>query len=170
MGIWEHFFAKTSLTPDFSSQLHEKIFNRLPDRNEETILTLTCIAGLMARVAFIDFHIDERERQNMLDALAEFDDLKPGESEVITDIALEEIKNLSGLENHLYCYPISETLCLNERFNIVKALFTLAASDDGVSEKESEEIRQITKGLLLEHKHFIAARAYVLEKLDSLKN
>jgi len=169
MSIWEHFFAKTSLTPDFSSQLHEKLFKRLPSHSEDNILIITCMAGLLARVAFIDFDFDERERKVMLESLEKIDDVTIEEANVIVDIAIEEIKSLSGLENHLYCYPISENLSLEKRYGIIQALFNLAASDDGVSEKESEEIRQINNGLLLEHKHFIAARAMVLDKLDSLK-
>lgn len=168
MGIWNQFFAKTSLTPDFSSQLHEKIFKRLPSHSEENVLIITCVAGLLARVAFIDFDFDARERESMSQALKELD-VSDEEVQVIIDIAIDEIKQLSGLENHLYCYPISEMLSVEKRYQIVQALFNLAASDDGVSEKESEEIRQINTGLLLEHKHFISARAHVLDKLDSLK-
>ena len=49
-------------------------------------------------------------------------------------------------------------------------LFSVAASDGNADNLESEEIRTISKGLGLEHKHFVAARMSVKEYLGSLKN
>ena len=55
-----------------------------------------------------------------------------------------------------------------ERYSLLKALFSIAASDGQVEEKESEEIRIISKGLRLQHQDFISARASVLDKIKSL--
>ncbi len=170
MSIWDTFFAKTNAAPDFTSRLHKKVDSLFPNKSPEEILLATCIAGLMARVAYADMKIENSEKDSMKKALSHLSNLNKEEVDAITTLAIDEVKDLAGLENHLYCKPISENLSEMERFDIVKALFELAASDGGASNNEGEEIRYICTALLLEHKHFIAARAGVLDKLDSLKN
>ena len=56
-----------------------------------------------------------------------------------------------------------------ERYSLVKALFSIAASDGSVDESESEEIRVICMSLRLQHQDFISARASVLDKIRALK-
>ena len=86
---------------------------------------------------------------------------------IISELAISDIKELSGVENYTYTEVLSQILDKNDSYGILEVLFELAASDGGVSEKESEEIRIICRGLKLEHKHFISARATVLQYLDS---
>lgn len=169
MSILDTIFGKAKTSSDFTSRLHKKVDTLFPGKPAEEIILATCVAGLMARVAYADLVINDNEKDSMKKALTHLSTLTSEEVDAITTLAIDEIKDLAGLENHLYCRPISENLSEMERFNILKALFQLAASDGGASHQEGEEIRQVCTGLLLEHKHFIAARAGVLDKLDSLK-
>ena len=169
MGIWDTFFKQSSASSDFTSRLHKKVDQLLPEKSQEETLLITCLAGLLARVAFIDFNIDEREKESMREALSDLKLLTKKEVDAVVEISLDEIKDLSGLENHLYCKPICESLSIEERFNILKVLFRLSAADEGSSHQETEEIRQICNSLLLEHKHFVAARATVKDSIDALK-
>ena len=89
--------------------------------------------------------------------------------DIITKIAIKEVKELSGIETHLYAEPLIQKLTENERYLFLKSLFLVAASDYEVSNVESEEIRIISKSLNLEQKHFISARASVKEKLGAMK-
>ena len=168
MGIWDNFFTKTKLKTEFTSKLHEKIHHSLPDHSEEDILITACLAGMLARIAYVDFDLDPNEKDRIKKALEEVVELSSVEAEVITSVTIAHIKELSGLENHCYSHPISEKLSVQQRYKIVELLFTIAAADGSVSEQESEEIRTITKSLLLVHKHFIAARAKVMDKLACL--
>ena len=56
-----------------------------------------------------------------------------------------------------------------DRYSLLKALFSIAASDGSVDESESEEIRVICMGLRLQHQDFISARASVLDKIRALR-
>lgn len=170
MGIWETFFGKAQVSDEFGNRLHKKISSLIPNENEQQQLNIACIAGLLASVAFVDFEIAPGEKESIIDALNNWSELSQEDSTTIATLAIEEIKDLSGLENHLYCYPLCENLSKDERYQLLKTLFAVAASDGGVEHRETEEIRQITTSLLLEHKHFISARASVLDKLDILKN
>ena len=73
------------------------------------------------------------------------------------------------MEDHKYTDPLNDMLTNEQRYKVLEGLFALAASDGNAEQLESEEIRIISKGLLLEHKHFISARATVLNSLGALK-
>ena len=55
------------------------------------------------------------------------------------------------------------------RFLRRRGLFALAAADDSVSSLESDEIRKISKALLMSHKEFIEVRKMYRDKLAVLQ-
>ena len=102
-------------------------------------------------------------------ALKEWTTFSDEEIKSIVEISIEHIKELAGLENHLYVYRLKEVLDRDTRFSVVESLFAIAASDGVVENVESEEIRIIVKGFDLSDKHFLVARAKVSDKLKALK-
>lgn len=168
MGIWETFFGQAGTKNDFANKLHEQMATLIPDLTEKEQIHVACLAGLLARVTYVDLNIHQDEEKHMIASLLQWGDFEQEKAQAITQLALQHIKDLSGLENHLYCVPLSEDLSTSERFNIVTCLFALAAADGSVGNQESEEIRNINQGLLLEHKHYISARAQVIDKLAAL--
>ena len=169
MAFWDIFKSNESEIQEEHSSLHTKISKKLENKSEKEIIVITCMAGLLARVAFVDLNIDKNEIESMHNALKEFTDLDELEIDIIVNIAIEDMKNLAGIENHTYLDPLNDQLSNQEKFNFVKALFAVAASDSSVENKEAEEIKIITNGLKLEQKHFLAAKATVLEFLKALK-
>ena len=150
------------------SSLFRILQKEFPKVEEDQLLKASCVAGLFARVAYVDFNLDPEELKKIEHLLNKWD-LKGIEPKSVSDIAVNHIKEMAGLENHLYVKPLNQMMDKDERFNTVKALFLIAASDGNVESVESEEIRLITKGLELSHQHFVAARAEVLEFLNTLK-
>lgn len=150
------------------SELFDSLKKEFPTEEEDKLLAASCIAGLFARVAFVDFDLDSAELKKIQSLIKQwkFPNL---DSETVSRIAIDHIKEMAGLENHLYVKPLNKLLDKDERFNTVKALFLIAASDGSVDNVESEEIRLITKGLELSNQHFIVARAEVSQYLKSLK-
>lgn len=169
MGFWDLFSANKEAGKKHSS-LHYELQEKFPDCSEEQLIKLTCISGLLARVAYVDFNLEESEKEHMKQALTQMTDFSTQEITTIVDIAIYHIKELAGLENHKYVYSLKEVMDRSERYKVVEALFALAASDGVVENVESEEIRIIVKGFDLSDKHFIAARAKVSDKLKALKS
>lgn len=153
----------------YTSGLHEKIVHMFPEQDEAFQVKMACLSGLMARIAFADMSISDEERETIASSLIKWMDLKKSDAEAVAKLCTEEVKNLAGIENHLYCLPLRDTLSNEEKYEIVEVLFSIAASDGNVENNESEEIRNVTTALLLEHKHFISARSTVLEYLGALK-
>jgi uncharacterized tellurite resistance protein B-like protein len=170
MNFWDFFKSPDKETKKNLSRLHDKLAALFPQDDEEDIVKMACMAGLLARVAYCDLDLNDNEVIRMKELLKQFTFLDAEHSEKVVETALEEIKDLSGLENHKYCPPLNNLLDNQQRYQLLESLFAVAASDGEVSGQESEEIRNISKGLLLEHKHFISARATVSEKLGILKN
>ncbi len=170
MKFWDIFKTSKRETTSQTSRLHQRLSTLLPDKNEDELIKSACVAGLLARVAYIDFDIHKNEKEFIKKSLKAWTNFKEKEVEAISKVAIEEIKDLAGLENHLYCHPLNKLMDNDEKYGVVESLFAMAASDHEVTGNESEEIRLINKGLRLEHKHFISARATVLEKLVALKD
>lgn len=168
MAFWD-IFKTSEGEKNNNSSLHKKIENELTDQSEEELIKIACISGLLARVAHVDFVVTDGERESMHVALEEWTHLNKEEIHAICKIAVEEIKELAGIENHMYTRPLRDIMDHDERYEVLEACFAVAASDGTVENMESEEIRTIGKGLELTSKHFIAARATVAEKLGALR-
>ena len=168
MAFWDIFKTKKTDSENRST-IHLKIKELLPNEEEDKLIKTACISGLLARVATIDFEVHKNEIEQMTQSLTSWGDLTKADAENVVKIALEEIEDLSGLENHKYCHPLNEIMKPNDRYSLLKALFSIAASDGSVDESESEEIRVICMSLRLQHKDFISARASVLDNLRALR-
>lgn len=168
MAFWDHFFSNQESGPQ-KSNLQQQIEKLLPEESSETHLKIACISGLMARVAYADLEIHPNEAQDMKMALEEHCEFSKNQIDTIVKMAIDDIKELAGLEDHLYSSQLSDILNEKEKFSLLKVLFTIAGSDDTVDNKESEQIRSISKGLRLSNQHFLSARGTVAEKLSSLK-
>ena len=168
MAFWDIFKTKKTDSENLST-IHLKIKELLPNEEEDKLIKTACISGLLARVATIDFEVHKDEMKQMIQSLTSWGDLTKPDAENVVKIALEEITDLSGLENHKYCHPLNEIMKPEDRYSLLKALFSIAASDGSVDESESEEIRVICMSLRLQHKDFISARASVLDNLRALR-
>ncbi len=169
MSFWD-LFKSSNQKGGHLSGLHEKIKSLLPNSTEDEQILVACVAGLFARVIYIDFEVHKNEIVKMKDALDHWTNLPEKDINAIVEVSIQEIKDLAGLENHKYAKPLSEILPKDQRYGLLESIFQIAASDGTVDEKESEEIRVIATGLLLEHKHFISARASVMEYLGALRS
>lgn len=166
MSFWNKFVEKSE--EKNMSSLHKELKEELSHLSEKEQIEVTCIAGLLARVAYVDFHLDPEEIKHINEILSKWTNFEESLIEKISDTAIRHIKELSGLENHLYLYPLRDILDRDRRFEIVEACFAIAAADGNVENMESEEIRVICTGLELSHQHFISARAKVVSSIGAL--
>jgi uncharacterized tellurite resistance protein B-like protein len=135
--------------------------------DEKTIIV--CMSGLMARVSYADLDVSAEEKEHMFESLKHHVKLSDDLIKEIVEVTTHTIKRLGRLENHLYVYPLKEVYDRDERYQIVEALFEVAASDGKVDASEVEEIRLVNKGFDLSDKHFLAAKAKVVQHLSALK-
>lgn len=169
MNLFKRFLVTDTNTQQFANRLHEKIFQKFPNSSEKDALVMACLSGLLARVAYSDLKITESEIKKIQNIMVKILGISEEKAQLVCELAISEQKELSGLENHMYGQALIDILSEKERFEVLEAMFAIAASDEEVSNLESEEIRLICKSLNLEHKHFISARAQVKDFLAALK-
>lgn len=167
-NFWSLFTSKDN-TDQEQGHIYKKISTLLTNKSEEELVKIACIAGLCARISYVDFKLEESEELAMREVLKQWTQLSDQEVEAVVDLATGEIKTLGGVDNHLYVHQLKPFLSENERYQILISLFALAASDGQVENIESEDIRIIAKGFDLSDQHFLAARASVVEYIASLK-
>ena len=168
MSFW-NLFRPADGPEENKSQLQIKVSELLPHESEETHILETCLAGLFSRVAYADMNIDQKEVDHMNEALTKWTELSTDQVKTVVKLSVDMIKELISVEDHKYTDPLNNILSNDQRYKVLEGLFALAASDGNAEQLESEEIRIIAKGLLLEHKHFVSARATVLKSLGALK-
>ncbi|ATH08751.1 hypothetical protein BIY24_12580 [Halobacteriovorax marinus] len=167
MSFWDIFIAKEEAKP--KSVLQSKVQEQFPNYPESKRILISCLAGLCARIAYVDFDISPKEKDAIKGALSKWMNLSEEEADFVATSALDEVKELSGIEPRKYCTALNDLLDNDDKLHILESLFQVSAADGNVEELESEEIRIIATALLLEHKHFIAARATVAKYLGALK-
>ncbi len=152
------------------SSLQKIILNQFPGVVESELTLLASIAGLMARVAYVDMVFTKEEREQMARQLAQKFPHYAVQSTGIVALAVNNMKELAGIENHLYSDEINKKMSVEDRYQLLCILFQVAASDGVADNYESEEIRIICKALLLTPNDYISARATVRKQLGALKN
>ena len=168
MSFW-NLFRPADGPEENKSKLQVKVSELLPQESEETHILVTCLAGLFSRVAYADMNIDQTEVEHINEALTKWTELSADQIKAVVNLSVDMVKELTSVEDHKYTDPLNEILSNDQRYKVLEGLFALAASDGNAEQLESEEIRIIAKGLLLEHKHFVSARATVLSSLGALK-
>lgn len=167
MSFWDIFSTKQESKR--LSNLQQSIIDHFPGMPEEKRILFASLAGLSARVAYVDFHICDNEQETIEKALEKWMELSEEQAKFISEIAISEVKELAGLDSRKYCTALNDFLDNHQKMQVIETLFQVSAADNHVEDKESEEIRVIATGLLLEHKHFIAARATVAEYIGALR-
>lgn len=161
-------FDSSIQTEESNTSLQKSIHQLIESEDQNEILKLSCLAGLLAKVAYADLKISPEETEMMITVLTEEMQLDRKVATNVVELASEEMERLAGVGSEKYGHLLGDLCSTDERYQILLALFQVAAAEGGVSNLESETIRSISKGLLLEHRHFVSARASVSEKLNLL--
>ncbi len=170
MGFWDLFkVGEQETTEEKNGGIYNELKLALPDGDDDELIKTACLAGLMARVAYVDMNVDEQEKETMIAALNKWTNWNEKQVRTIAEVAIRQIKNLAGLENHKYTQQLREMLSSDDKYRLLLVLFQIAAADGNASNFESEEIRIISKGLLLPEQHYLAARATMSKHLGALK-
>ncbi len=161
MGLLDFFKAEDKEEVKKYSGLYEQLAQEYKSLPENELVILSCIAGLMARVAYVDFELHANEVKKMQELIRQWNKKIEFDHELTTQMAVKYVKEMAGIENHLLVHPLKQFLSIDQRYQVLETLFLIAASDGNVAGIESEEIRTICKGLELSNQHFLAARAEV---------
>lgn len=171
MNIFKKFFSPKSEReiPRELSSVYLKFKEEFSELEEKDCMILACLSALLARVAFVDMEITEDETEAMVEIIAENTQYPRHVAEEMVAIASQATGNLVDIENHLSVRPLNELLDQEEKGEVLKLLFRVAASDGKVENLESENIRIISKELRVTHRQFVEAKLTVKNRIEALR-
>ena len=150
-------FIKNTIYFQVSTELRDRgITFDLPDSE---IRKLCLAAGLMARIAGIDRTVSPEETTAMVKVLQQHWKLTEQQAHVVVEISHHRI--FRGLDGVRLVKRFNDFTTRAERKDFLDCLFAVANAADQTSFDEIEEIREIAKGLELDHQDFIDAKLKV---------
>jgi uncharacterized tellurite resistance protein B-like protein len=141
--------------------------DRLPP---ETAKYLAAFAYVLARVANADLDIDDSETREMERVVASLASLAESEAALAVQIAKTQARHLGGTENYVVTREFRKVSTREQRVELLKCLYAVAAADGTISGAESAEINSIGDELGFTRAECTALRSPYRDKLAELQN
>lgn len=123
---------------------------------EDKLRKLSLAGGMMAQIAHLEEGVEEAEFNTIVAILQRDWGLTKPEAMFVAQVAVAE--NVVNMDPFRLRRSFLEAYTPEEHERFLDVLFDVAAADGMVTVDEIEEIRLISKGLLLSHRQFINAK------------
>jgi len=157
--------ARASSQTDAVRQITKELENLEPEKARY----VAKFAYILSRVANADMNISDEETREMERIVREVGGLPEEQAIVVVHMAKTRNLVFGGTDNFLVTRAFSETATREQKLRLLDCLFAVA-TDEGISTVEDNEIRQISKELMLEHPEYIAVRLRYRDHLAVLKD
>jgi len=130
---------------------------------------LAGFAYILSRVARADLKISDEETRVMESIVSKIGRL-PGEQAILV-VQIAKTQNLlfGATENFLVTREFNKTATHEQKLDLLRCLFAVAAADRSISGMEDNVARQIARELTLEHSDYIAVRSEFRDQLSVLQ-
>lgn len=146
-----------------------KITAKLDQLPPEAARFMAAFAYILGRVANADLEIDPEETAMMEKILVEYGKIPREQAIIVIQMAKSQNRLLGGTEDYLVTREFNKIATRDQKLALLRCLFAVSAADQSVSVVEDNEIRRISKELLLDHSDFIEVRRSFREYLAVLK-
>ena len=161
-----------------------KVFNEGPSPETETVRKIVdalegmepararfiaAFAYLLSRVAHADLDISPEETRVMERIVMDRGGLPEAQAILVVQMAKTQNRLFGGTENFLVTREFNEIASRDQKIALLHCLFAVSAADQSISTREDNEIRNISKELLLSHEDFIDVRIAYRDYLSVLK-
>ena len=123
---------------------------------DDQLRRLSLAGALMAQIAFVTREVDERERIAIAQAFQDVWSLNEKEARVIAEIATA--KQSIEFDKMRLAREFLQVFSREEVLHFIDALFSVAAADGVATFDQIQEIRSISRSLLVGHEEFIEAK------------
>ena len=131
---------------------------------------IASFAFLLSRVANADNEISSEEIGEMERLIREKAGLDEAQAALVVQIARTQNQLFGGRENFAVGQEFARGASRGQKRALLDCLCAVAAADGGVSVREDNEIRSISRELGLEHREFIAVRSRYRDALNVLRD
>jgi uncharacterized tellurite resistance protein B-like protein len=139
---------------------------RLPPQDARYV---AAFAYILSRVARADLHVSEMETEAMERIVVEHGKLSAREAAIAVEIAKSQNRLFGATEDFVVSREFNKIATRQQKLALLDCLFAVSAAEGLISHDEDNEIRRISRELILEHRDFIAVRSAWREQLSILR-
>lgn len=119
---------------------------------------LAAFAYVLSRVAGADFQISEVETLKMVELVHRLGQLTEAQALLVVEIAKSQQRLFGGTENFLVTREFREIASEQQRFDLLRCLFAVAAADATISSEEEAQLWQVAGELGFSRDEFAKIR------------
>ena len=135
-----------------------RIVAELDKLEPERARYLAAFAYVLSRVAGADFHISEVETVKMVELVHRLGQLTEAQALLVVEIAKSQQRLFGGTENFLVTREFREIASEQQRFDLLRCLFAVAAADATISSEEEAQLWQVAGELGFSRAEFTKIR------------
>jgi uncharacterized tellurite resistance protein B-like protein len=154
---------------DPEAEVVHRISQQLDSMDPEEARHLSLFAFLLARVAHVDLVVQPAEVREMERMVATHGHLSPSQAAMVVEIARATQKMLGPTHNFVAIRDFRDAASREQKLGLLQCLFAVAAADGVITGPEEEEVRTISRGLLLEERDYLAVRSAFNEKRSVMR-
>ena len=154
---------------DAEAEVVRRIAQKLESLHPAEAKHLALFAFLLARVAAVDTVTEPAEVAEMERLVVAHGGLSVPEAAMVIEIARATHKMLGPTHNFVATREFREAATAEQKVGLLHCLFAVASADGTITGVEEEEIRTISRGLLLEDREYLAVRSAYSAKRSVLR-
>lgn len=169
MSLLEWLGLASTPPRDPEAEIVHRISRQLDALDPSDARHLALFAFLLARVANVDLVVQPPEVAEMERLVATHGGLGPSQAAMVVEIARATQKLIGPTHNFVAIREFREAATEEQKLGLLHCLFAVAAADGVITGDEEEEIRTISRGLLLEDRDYVAVRSGFASKRSVLQ-
>jgi uncharacterized tellurite resistance protein B-like protein len=146
-----------------------KITEALDRFDPEHARYVAAFAYVLSRVARADLHVSEIETEAMKRIIIEHGKLSEEEAAIAVEIAKSQNRMFGFTEDFVVTRELGRMATREQKLLMLDSLFAVSAAEGMISHEEDNEIRRISRELVLEHRDFIQVRSAWRDQLSILR-
>lgn len=166
-GRWLKDAAATP-PPEGAEQIYATVRRELTHADEETVLVVTAMVGLLGVIAYADRDYTEDEEHRVRTELSRVEGLDGSGVEAICAALRAHIIEVSTVQAPRYARVLRELADRDLRVQILGIMVEIAAADSVITSAETNTLRQLTTALGLEQHDYNRAQAAHRDRLGVL--
>jgi uncharacterized tellurite resistance protein B-like protein len=140
---WLRALAGSQAQPTGDTDTVRRIVAELDKLDPERARYLAAFAYVLSRVAGADFQITELETAKMVELVHRLGQLTEGQAVLVVEIAKSQQRLFGGTENFLVTREFRELATEQQRLELLRCLFAVAAADATISPEEEAQLWQV---------------------------
>jgi uncharacterized tellurite resistance protein B-like protein len=167
-GRWLKPSAPVS-APAGAEELEGLVRGALGAHDDESVMVVVALAGLLGAAAYADRDYSEREENHVRSELLRVNGMTPAAVDAVCAALRRHIVQISTVEVPRYCRLLRELGDRELRVEVLDVLVDVAAADGVITTAETNLLRQMTTALGLSQSDYNDAQAKHRERLAALK-